>query len=81
MQQPHILLITSDQHRGDHLGINGHPVVSAPNLDYLAASGTNFPRAYVEGPSCIAARRTILSGQEAGDPRHGHVLGRCALGN
>ena len=43
MQQPHILLITSDQHRGDCLGINGHPVVSAPNLDYLAASGTNFP--------------------------------------
>ena len=64
MQQPHILLITSDQHRGDSLGINGHPVVSAPNLDYLAASGTNFPRAYVEGPSCIAARRTILSGQK-----------------
>ena len=64
MQQPHILLITSDQHRGDCLGINGHPVVSAPNLDYLAASGTNFPRAYVEGPSCIAARRTILSGQK-----------------
>ena len=64
MKQPHILLITSDQHRGDCLGINGHPVVSAPNLDYLAASGTNFPRAYVEGPSCIAARRTILSGQK-----------------
>ncbi len=64
MQQPHILLITADQHRGDCLGINGHPVVSTPNLDFLAASGTNFPHGYVEGPSCIAARRTLLSGQK-----------------
>ena len=73
MQQPHILLITSDQHRGDCLGINGHPVVSAPNLDYLAASGTNFPRAYVEGPFLHRRAPHDSLRSEACNPRHGDV--------
>ena len=62
-RQPHIILITSDQHRGDCLGIAGHPVQRTPNLDHLAASGAWFRSAYSEAPTCIPARRVILSGQ------------------
>lgn len=61
--QPHILLITTEQQRYDALGINGHPVLRTPNLDMLAANGTNFSRCYVTCPVCIPARRSLLSGQ------------------
>jgi len=62
MRRPNILLITDDQHRGDCLGIEGHPVLSTPNLDWVGASGTHFRRCYSEVPSCIAARRILLTG-------------------
>jgi arylsulfatase len=61
--QPNILLITTDQQRGDCLGIDGHPVLQTPHLDFLAHSGTLFRRGYSEAPSCIPARRTLMSGQ------------------
>ncbi|MBI1928330.1 sulfatase-like hydrolase/transferase [Candidatus Poribacteria bacterium] len=64
MKRPHLLFITTDQQRGDCLGINGHPVLSTPNLDYLGRAGSNFPHAYAETPSCIPARRTMISGMK-----------------
>ena len=59
---PNILLITTDQQRFDAMGLNGNRVLRTPNLDALAASGTNFRRCYVTCPVCIPARRTLLSG-------------------
>ncbi|MBI3832576.1 MAG: sulfatase-like hydrolase/transferase [Planctomycetes bacterium] len=61
--RPHLLLITTDQQRHDALGINGNPILQTQNLDHLAATGVNFSRAYTTCPSCIAARRSILTGQ------------------
>jgi len=34
-EKPNILLITTDQQRGDCLGLDGHPVLQTPNLDHL----------------------------------------------
>lgn len=63
-RRPHLILITTDQQRGDCLGLAGHPVLSTPNLDELGGStGAYFPHAYSEVPSCIPARRLLLSGQ------------------
>lgn len=62
-KRPNILLITTDQHRADGLGIADHPVLQTPNLDFIGASGSHFRRAYAEAPSCIPARRTMMSGQ------------------
>lgn len=61
--RPNILLVIADQFRGDCLGIEGHPVLSTPNLDQLGYEGAHFRRGYSEAPSCIAARRTLMSGQ------------------
>ena len=58
-----IVLITTDQQRGDCLSLAGHPVLRTPNLDHLGASGTRFRRAYTEVPSCIPARHVLMSGQ------------------
>ncbi len=60
---PNIILITTDQQRGDCLGIEGHPVLQTPNLDWMGRAGTHFRRGYAECPSCIPARRALMSGQ------------------
>lgn len=62
-QQPNILLVITDQQRGDCLGAAGHPVLMTPTMDAIGGAGVRFSRAYVTCPSCIAARRSILSGQ------------------
>jgi arylsulfatase A-like enzyme len=61
--QPNILVIMPDQMRGDCLSLERHPVVMTPNIDALGAQGTQFTRAYTTCPSCIAARRSLLTGQ------------------
>jgi arylsulfatase len=53
----------TDQQRGDCLGIEGHPCLVTPSMDHIAAEGTRFHRAYSTCPSCVAARRSLLSGQ------------------
>jgi len=61
MTQPDILLIMTDQQRADALGAEGHPVLSTPNLDHLANTGTRFTSAYSACPICVPARRTLMS--------------------
>ena len=60
--QPNMLLIMTDQMRGDSMSCEQHPAVMTPNIDMLAATGTRFTRAYTTCPSCIAARRSLLTG-------------------
>lgn len=61
--RPNILLIMTDQQRGDCLSSAGHPVLLTPNMDTIAEAGVRFSQAYSSCPSCIAARRSLLSGQ------------------
>ncbi len=69
--KPNILLIMTDQQRGDCLGLEHHPVLMTPNMDDIGARGVRFSRFYSECPSCIAARRCLLAGQTP--QRHGMV--------
>lgn len=62
-QKPNIILFINEQHRGDCLSIEDHPVLLTPNMDNIAGLGARFTRAYSDCPTCIAARRSILSGQ------------------
>ena len=61
-QRPNFLLIHSDQHRWDCLGVNGHSLVQTPHLDSLAAQGVNFTRAFCPVPVCTPARNSLLFG-------------------
>jgi len=86
-ERPNILLITTDQHRGDHLGLAGHPVVETPNLDALIHEGAYFPNAYSEIPSTTGARRVMHGGQasyfcgligyQASEWREKNTLAQC----
>ena len=60
-RQPNLLLITTDQQRANALSLNGSSTLATPNLDYLGTSSSNFRHAYAECPSCIPARRTLIS--------------------
>lgn len=62
-KRPNILLIMTDQQRGDCLSIEGHPALLTPNMDQIAFEGTRFSRAYASCPVCIPARRSLMSGQ------------------
>lgn len=61
--RPNILLFTTDQQRGDHLGIAGHPLLETPNVDAFVQRGAYFPNAYTEIPSTTGARRCLHGGQ------------------
>ncbi len=62
-KRPNVVLWTTDQHRGDHLSIAGHPLVETPNADSFIQRGAYFPNAYSEIPSTTGARRVMLGGQ------------------
>ncbi|MFW5830470.1 MAG: sulfatase-like hydrolase/transferase, partial [Planctomycetota bacterium] len=66
--RPNILLLMTDQQRGDCLSCDGHPVLRTPNIDNIAADGTRFRHGYSACPQCIPARRSLMSGQTP----HGH---------
>ena len=48
-KQPNILFVICDQLRADHLGFAGNQVVRTPNIDSIAAKGTVFDNAWVDG--------------------------------
>ena len=60
---PNILLLMTDQHRGDCLGIDGHPVLQTPYLDSIGGEGVRFSHGYAACPVCVPARRTLMTGQ------------------
>ncbi|MFQ6097034.1 MAG: arylsulfatase [Armatimonadota bacterium] len=62
-RRPNIILFTTDQQRGDHIGIAGHPVVETPYVDSFVNYGAYFPNAYTEIPSTTGARRCLHGGQ------------------
>ena len=61
--QPNILVLLTEQHRGDSLSCEGHPVLLTPTMDHIAGRGVRFSNAYSTCPVCIPARRSFLSGQ------------------
>ncbi len=68
--RPNILLVMSDQHNANCLGINGNPVVRTPNLDAVAHQGVNFTRAYCNNPICGPSRLCLHSGTYVHTHRH-----------
>ena len=63
--QPNLILILSDEHRGQAMGHAGDPNVRTPQLDRLAGEGVSMGRAYSNCPVCTPSRGTIFSGRHA----------------
>lgn len=60
-KRPNVLLITSDQQRGDCFGFEGRRV-RTPHLDGLARDGTRFSACITPNVVCQPARASILTG-------------------
>ena len=60
-KRPNILLITSDQQRGDCYGFE-RPEVKTPHLDRLALDGTRFNACITPNLVCQPSRASILTG-------------------
>jgi arylsulfatase A-like enzyme len=61
VNRPNILLIMSDQHRGDCYGFEGRRV-RTPHLDNLAHQGTRFSSCITPNVVCMPARSAVLTG-------------------
>jgi hypothetical protein len=79
MKHINLLLITTDQQRGDCLGCDGHPVLETPYLDELAERGARFRHAYTSVPSCTPSRAAILTGMDQWNHGRLHMTGTDAL--
>ena len=66
---PHIVLISLDTTRADHLGSYGYTAGKTDTLDALAEQGTRFHRAYSPAPLTIPAHISLFTGLYP--PRHG----------
>ncbi len=62
-QRPNFLFIITDQHRADHLGCYGNPIINTPNIDAIAGQGTRWENFYVANPICMPNRASIMTGR------------------
>ncbi len=58
----HVLLLTVDTLRSDHLSANGYDLPTTPYLDALLAGGVHFPRALAPVPRTTPALASLLTG-------------------
>ncbi len=65
--RPHVVLVTLDTTRADHLGAYGRAQARTPTLDLLAAAGERYDRAFSPVPLTIPSHATLLTGL---DPFH-----------
>jgi arylsulfatase A-like enzyme len=61
MRRPNVLLVMSDQQRGDCFGFEGRKV-RTPHLDLLARQGTRFSACITPNVVCMPARCSVLTG-------------------
>ena len=63
MGPKNLLVLMSDEHNPQVMGVAGHPLAQTPHLDRLAARGTRFTSAYSTSPICVPARAGFATGK------------------
>lgn len=61
LAKPNVLMICVDHWAARYLRNTGHPTVMTPTMAQLATTGTFFSNAYSACPTCIPARRTLMT--------------------
>lgn len=61
-RRPNVILISSDQQRGDCIGADRRNV-RTPNIDRIGQAGARFANCITPHPMCMAARASILTGK------------------
>jgi arylsulfatase A-like enzyme len=74
----HVIIISIDTLRADHLGCYGHPFVQSPNIDAFAKESVLFTNHISAAPTTLASHTSLLTGtypHTHGAPKNGFVLG------
>jgi arylsulfatase A-like enzyme len=74
---PHVILISLDTTRADHLGCYGNEHIRTPNIDRLAHEGVLFRAATAAAPTTLASHVSIMTGSYPhthGVPRNGFTI-------
>ena len=71
IQKPNILFVVSDD-LATRVGCYGDAAAITPNLDRLAAEGTVFEKAYVQGTVCTPSRTAFMLGLNNRSARRNH---------
>jgi N-acetylglucosamine-6-sulfatase len=61
-ERPNVVVILTDDQRGDAMSCAGNPVIRTPHIDRLAAEGARFANAFVTTSLCSPGRASLLSG-------------------
>jgi N-acetylglucosamine-6-sulfatase len=72
-----VLVVLTDDQRFDSFGFMGHPFLTTPHLDRLAASGAVMDQCFVTTSLCCPSRATMLTGRYAHD--HGVIDNQSEL--
>jgi arylsulfatase A-like enzyme len=59
----HLVLVSLDTLRADHLGAYGYPTATSPVFDTLASRGILFERAVAQGPATLPSHGALFTGQ------------------
>lgn len=73
----HVVIVSLDTVRADHLGAYGHPRAVTPQLDAFAADSVRFAQATTAAPSTLASHTTLFTGlwpHTHGVPRNDHLV-------
>jgi choline-sulfatase len=61
-RRPNIVYIFTDQQSATMMSCTGNKWLKTPAMDYLAANGVRFERAYTSNPVCVPARTSFMTG-------------------
>lgn len=61
--QPNIVLCMADDQGWGDTAYNGHPLLTTPHLDAMAAAGLRFDHFYAAAPVCSPTRGSVLTGR------------------
>lgn len=62
-RRPNLLILCSDELRGDCLGCMGNPDIRTPHVDALARRGMLFRKHFATFPKCVPSRVSLVTGR------------------
>lgn len=73
----HVIFISLDTTRPDHIGCYGNPWISTPNLDHLAAESILFTQYMTVVPTTLPSHTSLFTGKyphNHGNPQNGYMV-------
>tara|TARA_B100001057_G_C22782264_1_gene924136 strand:+ start:82 stop:402 length:321 start_codon:yes stop_codon:yes gene_type:complete len=65
-EKPNIIYVFTDQQSANMMSCVGNRWLKTPTMDYVAANGIRFTRAYATNPVCVRTRISTMTGRFSG---------------